>query len=699
MILNPRCRALIRQILEGKRAADEVTPEVVADIAKGIYEASSRPELRDSLSSFIRNNFLSAPSTTFVNFIGNLASLIGAPITRFTRGKFSEAGSMLVGYTKAFAEVFPRMIGGYKNKQIVFDGRTSKEFDFYLKLPGQKASKELDTINKPINAVVTLPQSIQRGIDEGFATFFERAQFEIFMDQLKKAPKEDILKRYGITREELGDALNKAVLSKSKGGLRDVRSERIFEAVAKIDPQAAKLIEEFALYGTFRSPLGDSIIDRGARSWFNLSKTKEGGGSILAPLQALTTPFIITPLNVAKFGATFVPGIGLARVRQAAKDIDKLKIKRQLLNDKWLNAKNDVTKENLHRKLLELDGQIAFKQQLKNDFISQQMLGLGFSGWAFGMVEAGMLTGDYPADPARRARMTEAGIPPNSIKVGDRWISYKGIEPIHTVFTIFANGKQKIEELALKGEADLSFSTGAQVASVVKNAFLDKTFTAQLADLMNAVTSEDENKASALVARATNGLTPNFLNWLAKLEDPIKREVKDKDLSTWMLNNIKSRIPGLREELAPVYSSITGETQSLGTPGEITTGFRFAEVNRNKIQKLFDNPELNIAPPSSDLYGIKLTREQYSRMSKIMGDYTNQTLDILASSEGFMLLPKSLQAKGIKDAVNQIRSDVRKMILGELIQDHTSPNYIKFMQNEFKKKGLNPYTNPDIIIE
>ena len=704
MKLNPRCRMLLKEVADGLRGTfgnpDVDKAQVVADMTKSLVDLADRPDLRQSAAALVRNNFLSAPSTTFKNFMGNLARVIEAPITRFAAGlatadakRIKEAGDILVGYTKAFAEVFPRFIGGYQNRNIVFDGRTSKEVDFYLRFPGQDPSKELSTFDKGLNTVVTFPQSLQRGIDEGFSTFFERAQYQVMMSRLKNAPDEKVLTRLGMTRDELVDSLEAAVTSKSRGGKRNIKEERLFDAVAKVDPEAAKLIEEFSLYGTFRSKLGDSIIDKAASNYFKFSSEK-------LPELAFITPFIITPLNVAKFGAGFVPGLGVLRMRQAAKDIKRLVIKKQSLISKLNTAKNDVTIARLEKQIAETSGEIKAKQQLKNDFMGQQLLGLGFTGWTYAMIQDGQLTGDYPANSALRARMQEQGIPPNSVKIGDRWVSYAGIEPLHTVFAIFANGKEKAEQQRLQGNDALSMETIASVTDVVKSAFLDKTFTVQLGEFMNAVTSEEGfNKLSGMAVGASNGLTPNLLNMIARLEDPVRKEVKDESTFTWIMNNMKARLPGLRSDLPDRVSSITGEPLSLGSSAEIVSGFKFEEINRTKLQKLFDNPELKIAPPSNKIKGITLNNEQYSRMSQLMGEYTSETLDYLASSEGFLLLPDSLQAKTIKGAVSKIRSDVRKLILSELIEDTSSKEYTLYIQNELKKDGINPYTNPDYLVD
>jgi len=70
----------------------------------------------------------------------------------------------------------------------------------------------------------------------------------------------------------------------------------------------------------------------------------------------------------------------------------------------------------------------------------------------------------------------------------------------------------------------------------------------------------------------------------------------------------------------------------------------------------------------------------------------------MASSEGFMALPNSLQALAIKKIVGDIRSNIRMAFLAPLLQQDPEA-YRKFMINEFQKKGLNPFTNPDIVID
>lgn len=188
---SKRCIEALRSISRGIQdtlANDKLNKAEAGEaVTKTIVDMMKYPTIRQSLATVVRNNYLSALSTFTKNFFGNLGRLIEAPIARAASGRVGESIDMLVGYTKAFNQLLPRFASGFVNKDIEFDGRTAKAFDVYLNLPGMKPSQTLDTLNRPINAIATFPQSVQRGVDEMFANFFEHAQFEIMKNRDRKS--------------------------------------------------------------------------------------------------------------------------------------------------------------------------------------------------------------------------------------------------------------------------------------------------------------------------------------------------------------------------------------------------------------------------------------------------------------------------------------------------------------------------------
>ena len=675
---SKRCIEALRSISRGIQdtlANDKLNKAEAGEaVTKTIVDMMKYPTIRQSLATVVRNNYLSALSTFTKNFFGNLGRLIEAPIARAASGRVGESIDMLVGYTKAFNQLLPRFASGFVNKDIEFDGRTAKAFDVYLNLPGMKPSQTLDTLNRPINAIATFPQSVQRGVDEMFANFFEHAQFEI----MKNRAAREVGPEYA---EQLQKIVNDANFSDQKWTER----QPLWKAFTTADPTMAAEIEEFARYGTFRSRLGDSLIDIGTRGMVKAVDK--------IPELSLVIPFITTPTNIAKFGAGYLPGIGMLRYRQGAKDIADLNVRIAKLQDKLVEAKSENSVANLTKQLKKLEGERTFKRDLNRDFIGQQILGAGFVGTAYAMYEGGMLTGNYSTDPAIRNRQMQSKIPPLSVKVGDRWVGYAGIEPLHTVLAFTVDTMEALKNAAIQG-----YSTGSLVRGgydVIRAAFTDKTFTEPLSNLM-LIAQEPTRGGEQAIVNLTNGLLPNMLNMIARLEDPIHREIRDPDTVTWIMNNLKSRIPGQREKL-PVRQDLLGQPREVGSTAEILTGFTNKVAGQDLRQSFFNNPELKIMPPSRNVYGVELTGEQYSRMTQMMGDLTGLVVDSLADNPGYLRLPDSLKSHVFKSYVSTIRSNVRLAFLPELI---TNPEQqADFITKEFQKRGVNPFTNPDLVID
>lgn len=711
-----KCMEVLRQYTSGARNIldnDNIPKdEAIAALAKSAVEMVNRPTIGQSIGVIIRNNFLSSTSTLFKNTIGNAFNLITIPTSKLLKGRVDEAWDMFTGIAEAFIEYFPRFGNGFNSRSIKFDNRASQEFDTYFKLGlGQKVN---DKINKVTNYAFTLPTKFAKGSDDAFSSLLERAQYNVMLRRLgRKADTLEFRQKHGMNKSELLLRLKEAMAKKKL-------SDPIYKVVQDIDPYTATMIEDMGKFGTFRTEMGQNWLDRAATKWQSWS-------SNVPILQALGTPFIITPVNVAKYGSEFVPGIGAGWMLSARKEIARLQdriglkaktefkakeklgeiqskidfIKRskldvpEALNDQFYDA--EVKYFAAKKARAQLEAKRDIQKERYGDIISRQVMGLGFTVTAYGMYTSGRLTGEYPADPAERQRMIQQGIPANSVKIGNTWMSYEGVEPLHTILSATATAMSKIEQNRITGDTSL-IKSAIDTLSVVKQAFVDKTFTAQLADLMAALTAEggSEAKAKSFLVSATNGLLPNLMNTIARSIDPIQRQIKDPDLLVWITNNLKARIPGMREEL-PVAYDITGKEQPYGSTGEIYSGFKFREVNQTTIQKMFNNPELGIRKPSNIVAGVELTPQQYEMMTKMMGDMTATGMEALANMEGFAYLPNSIQAYMVKSLVKDIRADVRLAMLPQILASEEQKRL--YIIEQLNRKGINVFTTPGFEVE
>jgi len=266
-----------------------------------------------------------------------------------------------------------------------------------------------------------------------------------------------------------------------------------------------------------------------------------------------------------------------------------------------------------------------------------------------------------------------------SIKMGDRWVSYDRIEPFSTVMGLVTDSMKALKEGTMKGE-----SPGvSSVFKIVGQNLLDKTFTEGLGKAMLAMQEPDRYLESYIVS-LTNPIVPAIVNQVARLEDPIRREIKDPELQNWVLNSLKSRLPGLRETL-PEQVNLLGQTQELGR-GSVLTGIQSTPVDREATQAIFDNPYLRMDRMDRKIGGLELTGAQYADLENRAGDQLNQMAGILINNPGFLALSRPMQARVVKGVAEQVRKAERLRTLATLIQDPEKRS--EFILNEIKKRGL-----------
>ena len=122
------------------------------------------------------------------------------------------------------------------------------------------------------------------------------------------------------------------------------------------------------------------------------------------PLAKYAVPFIRTPHNLAVYAGTHMPGVGLF-----------LKESQTILN-----GTDEAAKAMLY---------------------GRQAMGFGVLATGFGFASQQLLTGNGPADPDLNRIWRESN-QPQSIKIGDKWVSYASIEPLNVMFAAAADLQQ-----------------------------------------------------------------------------------------------------------------------------------------------------------------------------------------------------------------------------------------------------------------
>ena len=662
MKISDRCKEFLKNLLNSQdqllnhSAASE--SEAMAAILQANLKLLEKPTFRERIGAYVRNSYLSGLSTQVVNLINTTTQMLMQPVLRASRGQFGEAAAMMEGMASGFSEAFPRFMGAVKSRGPDLDFANPKQFDI--------------TGNKTAEAILTFPTRLTGAADKAFSAVLERMEFNALRHRVANRFPDEFFRRNNTTRQAFLKEIENIALDAEKNPLW-------LQKLSDLSPELHQQIVEFNMFNVFRSRLGNSALDQMGKA---VIKAKE-----ITPELNLIVPFITTPINVVKEAGGYVPVLGMLRVRQAKKDIVALKQRLAVQEEKMLNAVVPETQAKYAEQAARTRGEIAFKQNKIPDFYVQQLMGAGLMMSTYGMVANGMITGHYSNDPAERQRQITSKIPPMSIKIGDNWISYARIEPVATLMGLVVDTMQAYKEKRVRNEE----LAAADIAKIVGHNLTDKTFTEGLAKFFLAA-QEPERYLESFLVSMTNPIVPALSAQIARIEDDVKREIRDPDLATWTLNSIKSRIPGMRGDL-PAQVNLLGQEQNLGTTGSQLTGFTTNKVDRELVNQLFDNPYLKLTRTTRNIGGLELTGEQYANLEREIGGYTEQVASMLANNPGFVQLSRPLQAKLFKGVITQIRTEVRRNALSELVQDPELR--AQYILNEQAKLGL----QPDYLLE
>jgi len=166
------------------------------------------------------------------------------------------------------------------------------------------------------------------------------------------------------------------------------------------------------------------------------------------PLKSLMM-FPRTSMNQIKLAMTYtpigaIPGISkYGDLLLAGNDIKKIK---------------EVMKQHGVKNWDETPNAMAMYRNLRDEYEGRFMMAAGTTGIAWMYAQSGGIRGNGPVDHGEKMKLMKLGWQPNTVKVGNAWVSYKGVPIIEQFFSLMG---------------DLAFYQSALGANMTQN-FIDK---------------------------------------------------------------------------------------------------------------------------------------------------------------------------------------------------------------------------------
>lgn len=417
----------------------------------------------------------------------------------------------------------------------------------------------------------------------------------------------------------------------------DAFKQRVADIVTNPSDLQMEAAQKAAAYQTFTQSLGPT-----GRALQSLANSN--------PLLKVVIPFIRTPTNILKYAYERTPVAAI-------------------------NPWGDMGRE-IRANLSGANGGAAMDTQMARLAVGT-MIGTAFMAMAI----EGDVTGGGPSDPRERAMLKASGWQPYSLKIGESYYAYDWLDPFATIMGVSAD-MAETGERAVEEDPELGKVAAMLFGSISKN-LMSKLSLRGASDLIEAV-SDPDRYGEQYIRNMAGTVVPSVIGQAARAQDPVQREARD-----WM-DQIKSRIPGLRETLFP-SRNVWGEpiTPEGAVGPDYGSPLRTSTISDDPVNERMVALKLWPAKPGRTIRGVELTEQQYDDYTRTAGRLAKMRLDAIVANPQFANAPDFVQRDIMDKMIDDSRESARTLIMAQnpaIIQAATEDK-LRALRGEPDKKG------------
>jgi len=180
----------------------------------------------------------------------------------------------------------------------------------------------------------------------------------------------------------------------------------------------------------------------------------------------------------------------------------------------------------------------------RDEAIARLAVSAGIGVTVYQLWGEGRITGGGPTDPNLRAIYRASGWQPYSIRIGDEYFSYAGMEPLSSILGVVVDGAEIITNV-LEDDDELTFNdiAGAAVGATFYNVS-NKIFMEGFSNIV-ALTQDPQRYSGKFFEAIGTSLVPRGAAYIERLNDPVVRHARD------YLDELRAQTPGLSKDLKP----------------------------------------------------------------------------------------------------------------------------------------------------
>lgn len=310
--------------------------------------------------------------------------------------------------------------------------------------------------------------------------------------------------------------------------------------------------------------------------------------------------------------------------------------------------------------------------------LSEATTGTAMTYLGYQAAKHGLLSGNYPTGDSKEVQRWKAdGIQPNSIKVGDKWLSLNYFGPLGLLF----NAGQRVNDSSKQGDNKAGQAVAA-VSGAPKD-LMGQSFLQGLSGFTNAV-NDPTRSAKTYINSQGSSIVPTIVGDVANATDKMQRQADT------LGQTIQSKIPGARQALNPkqdVYGNPlqakTSGVNQLANPLRPSSDLSkdspvLTEVNRLHNADV-NNKDLQVTPTAVqkvvtvDGTKVKLNDQQAYALQKEVGQTTQANWGKLISTPEY----KALDDAGKAKALSNLRTDSAALATRQYVVNNNLGTYSK----------------------
>jgi hypothetical protein len=203
----------------------------------------------------------------------------------------------------------------------------------------------------------------------------------------------------------------------------------------------------------------------------------------------------------------------------------------------------------------------------------------------FHLIHAGGITGDGPSNPTEREAWLQAGNQPYSIKFGDKWISYRRLDPFASMMGLVVDTVESYSTATERQRPQMQSVVNAIIVGLANN-FTNKSYLTGVSSLLEAV-KDPERYGDKLVYQYVSATVP-YSSALRQAKAGFADDLVVRDIRS-MLDAVRNTVPGAATAVMP-KRNMFGEPveRAQGWGPDIFSPITYTTVKDDLIMKELD---------------------------------------------------------------------------------------------------------------